>query len=349
MQSIDLENFRGIRALKLDPLRRITLIGGLNGTGKTTILDAAFQFMDSGNPLLLLRSGNFKQTPVSLPSIHRINEGNKPDHPGKHRFRTRQGNYETLWTWGVQDMGPIDTKEIAVSNDLASQSKNHQLGYHQVVTHDGVEVLSRHYAGEGVEGIMFRADSGDTLAFPAASYLSRLTLFNATDFANRYSQVVQNGLKRRFIEVVNTLSLQFSDAEILHVANQPVLHLSIGDVILPLAYAGDGIATVAAIALAIMNSRGGMILVDEFDASIHYSRMEEVWKLFHALAVEFDVQVIAATHSRESATSLFNAVEESHKNDVIYYRLDLVEGKNIATSYSWEEIKEADFEGWEFR
>lgn len=40
IERIDITNFRGIRKLKLEPRSRLTVLVGVNGTGKTTLLDA---------------------------------------------------------------------------------------------------------------------------------------------------------------------------------------------------------------------------------------------------------------------------------------------------------------------
>ena len=40
LEQLDIENFRGIKNLSLDLDRNITILSGVNGAGKTTILDA---------------------------------------------------------------------------------------------------------------------------------------------------------------------------------------------------------------------------------------------------------------------------------------------------------------------
>lgn len=40
LKRIEIENFRGIQSLELSPNRRVTVLCGINGVGKSTILDA---------------------------------------------------------------------------------------------------------------------------------------------------------------------------------------------------------------------------------------------------------------------------------------------------------------------
>ena len=39
LKSLDFENYRGFRKLKIDPLKRVNLITGENDTGKTAVLE----------------------------------------------------------------------------------------------------------------------------------------------------------------------------------------------------------------------------------------------------------------------------------------------------------------------
>lgn len=350
IQALSIRNFRGLRSLTIDPLRRITLLGGLNGVGKSTVLDAIFQLMDSNNPLVLLRSAQIRQTPTSLASIHRINEGHNPENPGFHSFKTRVGKFDATWQWGIQDMGDISTTAVN-TNSLKSpaQSNQKQLGYSQSLTLNGAPIGLRRYAGDESESFLFKQEISHAIQFPPTNYLTRMTIFASTDLANKYSSVVQQGLKNRFLQAINSLSREFEDIEILQISGQPVLHLTLNGVMMPLSFAGDGVSSIAAIVLSIMIARGGIVLIDEFDASVHYSKLEDTWRLIHKLCLEFDCQVVAATHSRENVLSLFSSVDENYQNDAIFYRLDYVNNTNVATCYNWIDMREANSEGWEFR
>ena len=172
---------------------------------------------------------------------------------------------------------------------------------------------------------------------------------NPMDLANKYSRVVQLRLKSKLLENMRIIAPNLQDLEVLHVANQPVLFATIDSQLVPLSFAGDGATTVASILLAIITSPGGVVCIDEFDASIHYSTLKEVWSLIHDACVEHDVQIFAATHSRESAVALFSAVDRNSGNDVIFYRLDRVNGSSVATPYTWQDMQEVDAEDWEIR
>ena len=65
ISKLSLKGFKGFEQLDIPSLSRITLLGGRNNVGKTSILEALFMFHDRLNPQMILRAC-FKIMPVSL-------------------------------------------------------------------------------------------------------------------------------------------------------------------------------------------------------------------------------------------------------------------------------------------
>jgi len=59
-----------------------------------------------------------------------------------------------------------------------------------------------------------------------------------------------------------------------------------------------------AIALALIQARGGLLLIDEIDTGLHYSVMGDMWRLVVEAAQRSDVQVFATTHSLDCLRGL---------------------------------------------
>ena len=83
LRDLSIDNFRGIDHWKLDPLGRIDLIAGKNGTGKTTVLEALWVLAGPDIPELTLRLGVFRglhpptSETVFLDLFHKFN-ANRP-------------------------------------------------------------------------------------------------------------------------------------------------------------------------------------------------------------------------------------------------------------------------------
>ena len=67
----------------------------------------------------------------------------------------------------------------------------------------------------------------------------------------------------------------------------------------PLRSLGDGALRLFGVALALANSRGGFLLIDEAENGIHYSLQLPSGTWSFGLAHENDVQVLATTHSSD--------------------------------------------------
>ncbi|MDI6791628.1 MAG: AAA family ATPase [bacterium] len=52
---LNIDGFKGFQQLELSKLSRVTLLGGRNNVGKTSILEALFMFYDRLNPQMILR------------------------------------------------------------------------------------------------------------------------------------------------------------------------------------------------------------------------------------------------------------------------------------------------------
>src|SRR5580693_1870751 len=101
---------------------------------------------------------------------------------------------------------------------------------------------------------------------------------------------------------------------------------------------GDGMWRMLGIALSLVRAKGGVLLVDEIDTGLHYTVMEEMWRLVHDAAKRFDVQVFAATHSRDCYQSLAAIVqaEAPDRPEVTIQRIE--RGNPHAVAFTDQEI-----------
>ncbi len=72
----------------------------------------------------------------------------------------------------------------------------------------------------------------------------------------------------------------------------------------PIGSMGDGIWRMLGLALSIVNVKDGILLVDEIDTGLHYTAMDDMWKMIWQTANDLNVQVFATTHSNDCWKSL---------------------------------------------
>jgi AAA15 family ATPase/GTPase len=112
---------------------------------------------------------------------------------------------------------------------------------------------------------------------------------------------------------------------------------------------GDGIWRLLGLALALARTENGILLIDEIDTGLHYSVMENMWKLVNETAKNHNIQVFATTHSRDCYESLAAVCRDSvsMRSEVTIQRLERGETKSVA--YTEQEIVAAANRGMEVR
>lgn len=86
---------------------------------------------------------------------------------------------------------------------------------------------------------------------------------------------------------------------------------------IPLRTLGDGVVRIFGIALATVNAKGGLLLVDEIENGIHYSVQSNLWRMVFRLASRLNVQVFATTHSLDCIKAFEEAARESEEEGVL--------------------------------
>jgi AAA15 family ATPase/GTPase len=72
IQKIAINNFKHLSELTLEQVTPITIIGGKNNTGKTTLLEALFMFYDRAHPEVILRHRHWRGVNVIDLSPYRL-------------------------------------------------------------------------------------------------------------------------------------------------------------------------------------------------------------------------------------------------------------------------------------
>lgn len=108
--------------------------------------------------------------------------------------------------------------------------------------------------------------------------------------------------------------------------------------LVPLKRLGDGALRLFSIALALANSRDGILLIDEVENGIHYSIQKVFWNMVLKTAHKNNVQVLATTHSWDCITGFAHAANDNTDIDGLLIRLDKDEYGFRTVEYPEEEL-----------
>lgn len=162
------------------------------------------------------------------------------------------------------------------------------------------------------------------------------------------------GLER---EIINALRFIAPGVEGLNFVSTPtpegkcdlIVNIAGIDEPLPLHSLGNGMWRNLGIALALVNAKDGILLIDEFENGLYYSVQLDLWRFIFRLARSLDVQVFATTHSWDCIEAFQKAAREDHLEEGFLIRLGSKKGKIDVTLYDERELTIATREQIEVR
>lgn len=103
------------------------------------------------------------------------------------------------------------------------------------------------------------------------------------------------------------------------------------------------------VVLSLVNYSDGLVLIDEAEQGLHYSVQGKYWELIVRIAHEFNIQVIATTHSFDCIKGIAVANERVVQNDTTVIRL-YDDGNQIKSiEFDQRDIETAAIHGVEVR
>ena len=331
LQSLRIRNYRGIRDLEVGGLGRLNLLVGKNGAGKTTLLESLVLLCSGGQPQLVGRLEVVRGLSVAVEAgksardlywaamFHNLDM----EHPAVFEgVAEAERNLETRMA-----IERMDTRDISIAD------KNHDpflLGVapEQLVLRssaNGAASERRMILGEGA----IRLEGASATAAIPFSYVAP-HVADASGEAGGFAKLQQKKQLRFLLDPLRLVEPRIRGIEVSTAANQPVILCDIGlPELVPLSSLGGGILRLTVLLLSMASARGGVALIDEIEAGLHHSAMSTAWAAIQRAAHQFEVQVVATTHSLECVRAAHDALDDTE------FRLIRVEqdGDEIRTEH----------------
>lgn len=350
--SIAIENYRGIKALQIDNLRRINIFGGLNGVGKTTVLEAILLMCARLNPLILSRPFIHRQIKMPYPNgldyvFYNYNSKSVVSISGL----ARTGRYEfTIRSADVHNLQINAPNSVSPGGEF-SQATGESRGLTLTLKTDDLKLVDDLTVSQpSPDNFGFNVRMGNVAKTPFCQILS-LSEFNPVEDAQRYSALVKEKNTQRLTSYLRLLFEDLVGLQLLHESGSPSLYVQFSDdSLVPTLMLGGGFQMMLSVALVMMTTKDGVFLFDEVDSAIHHNLLPKFWETISKMAVETNAQVFAVTHSRECISAAVKGMMNVNKlNDLAYFRLEERLNDIQSVTYTAQELEEALSTDWEIR
>jgi hypothetical protein len=323
--SIRIENFRGIRSGELTDLKPLTILTGMNGCGKSSVLDAlliaAHPSPGKGVGQAVLRHPITKdgarwlvRQPAAKPARIAV------------QFDNRPATHELELTVSLPQVtivcGPLGSAEV-VSFDDGLDDGYQVFEYAQVVSdpESATELEIEAYLRDGRPSDVRVIDPG----IPEPLHTT-------------YTEAVRQGRKRDVLDLLLSFVPDVDGFEILTESdNTPALYVTKAGGAVPSSLSGDGVHAFLQLALGVAAAPGGLVLVEEPEVYQHPAAIEQTARVLLA-SMRRGVQTVVTTHSLELIDCLVDGAEEQDRGNMALYILSLSDGELSAGRFAGEDM-----------
>ena len=363
--SVLITGYRGLESFKLNGLGRINLLVGTNNSGKTSILECIELLRSAGNVHVLMgilgRRGEWgyssdEERHDYLDVTHLFANHELPSKFVVEGFSAHTRSHLSWSNRATVAVTDLRSSQLPIMED-DSMEEDEQLALH-VNWSDAREEFK---AGVTSEGLLrwpwarrmsrFRDNASESVQFIRTNGMTTL------DVVRLFDDIVLTEQEQHVTEALRIIDRSIERIASVGIERRPYVREGPGGVVLklrgvpyrvPIGSAGDGMWRMLGLALALSNAKGGVLLVDEIDTGLHYSVMENMWRMVSERAVALDVQVFATTHSRDCYESLAAVVRpDLGSPDATIQRIDA--RRKRAVRLSNDEVVAAAERGIEVR
>lgn len=364
LNSLLINNYKNIRHLLIPKLGRVNLAWGKNNVGKSTLLEALSIYASNGGLSQLYEI--LKMRGEDLSAFDTMDSITIEDELNAFLPLVRDYKRSILETDGIQVgeneenavtiklvrvswvrtnlsksgktiriVAPVDApqEENVVSQSLGIQMANHskQLEFVLNLNEHGFNEFGLLDSKRMPINVPFRyISSNGNQGASIYKLWSAVSMSESEDYVIKALQIIEPRIKR-----FNILTSDSTGSEQGFI---PFVLLEGENSRVRLGSMGDGINRILAIILSLINCKGGIFLLDEFENGLHYSVQSKLWDIIFELAKNLDVQVFVTTHSNDCIKSFAHS---SMSEDGLAIRLDM--GANGLKAQLYEEPEKLIF------
>ena len=316
MNSLYIKNFKNVKEMTIPQLRRVNLVVGKNCVGKSSLLEAIAIYLSKGDEStmkeILADRGEYFD-------FRNVDSGKAFQTKGHYLsfFREWEENYSKDFYIAVGE-NPQDAIKIrqvyiqrykeAEGNVIVKVFAEEELNGESADAINGQGIVVENKGRVSV--ISYERESSSMLY---ARNSKPFQMIHTLDFDSEMNAILFDKVslstdEKYVIEALNIINPQIDRISFVsegerNRARIPVVSLKSNGKRVKLSSMGDGVNRVLTIILSLLNAKGNVLLLDEFETGLHYSVQKRLWEIIFMLSEKLNIQVIVTSHSSDCLRS----------------------------------------------
>lgn len=360
LNNLEVRSFRGFRHLKIEHVGRVNLIVGKNNVGKSALLEALRLYASKGSPRIILE-------------LIGVYDENKPS--GRFISQERLVALKYLF-YGRQDIkslleavqiGPIDSEAEKLTINIGWYAQEAGANGEKVFRpalfeeYDLADKVAP-YLDVWIGGRNFVYSLSRVSPVPSfvPDHKQSFGIFSGPDGLSKreigrlWDNIALTDMEQEILSALRIIAPGVAGLNLIEDSTAsrdriPIVKVHNVAEPIPLGNLGDGMQRMLGIALALVNAKDGMLLIDEIENGLHYSVLPSLWQMIFQLARRLHVQVFATSHSRDCIEAFQQISVEDTQTEGMLIRLESKKDEIVATLFDERELGIATSEQIEVR
>lgn len=351
LDSLRVQNFRCFKDFTAEKLGDVNLIVGKNNSGKSTVLEAVYLYINKA-PIFALKelaTYKYEHDPKErhISFIKSFFTYNTEDYRISISGHLKETNkIESVFLeYGIRTTYKETTSDgTTITKDTFTKLENSNLPNENLSN----SAFCIHYTNDldeiGIRVVLLPPEEENWLlnvsenkASFKCSIVTSSRYYNidsATELAFLWDNVKHNlNYKKEILNILKTIDssiLDFDFYGVRHDSPQRTIKIILDKYSepVPLKSMGDGIVTIITYLIRAYNAKDGILLIDEVENGLHFSVQKQVWQVLFDLSQKLNMQIFATTHSWDAIEAFAQVAKENKDLEGVLMRM----GRSARTS-----------------
>lgn len=340
IEKIRIKNYRGIKSLEIDNLKKYNFFIGNNGSSKTTSLEAIFSAIpNDGNAIVIMANSRGMQVKLSNNNSFFYNSNISDD---------------IEFTLNDDITTKISLKNInRLNNNLLNSNNYNEFIYNISVFEKNNKILCESNFGIDPSNRIFPIEIKTNTEwneyiekYGRCFWISPLTKYQY-GIAQITKEMIENKKKEYILKAIGFFEEDIDD--IVSDGTEVLLSKKEVGKMLPISSFGGGLSSALDIITCLFYDGITSIFIDEAETGLHYTNFPKFCEVLIDISTNKNIQFFITTHSDEFLKDFYNILVKKRNEDITTYRFQKIDSDIKIVYYPYERAIRALKDGWDIR